>query len=49
MEHIANDAVNSYAEARVFLDARYRNEYGMLSTYDRIGYGRSINPACLVV
>jgi hypothetical protein len=36
-----NDAVNSYAEARVFLDARDNTEYGMLRTYARIGYGRS--------
>jgi len=36
-----NDALNSYAEARVFLDARDNTEYGMLRTYARIGYGRS--------
>ncbi len=37
----ANDAANSYAEARVFLDARNSTEYGVLRTYARVGYGRS--------
>ena len=36
-----NDAANSYAEARVFLDARNSTEYGILRTYARVGYGRS--------
>ena len=37
----ANDAVNSNAELRLFVDARDNTEYGLLRTYARINWIRS--------